>query len=287
MWFQSNKQRKSPRKPAKAYGSVLQVSGARVAAPSAGIPYGAILLFGGVILLVVAWGLWLMLGSFGRLLYFENPRFSLKEIKTHTPGKLPPSILIEWSGVRTGENLFALDLDAVRRKLERNSVVRSATVRRQLPGTLYLSITERMPIARMGQVEGRMNWLMDEEGVVIQKSFQAKHLPFLLGVTRGVTLGDNISDTKAKDALDYLVILRGMPPVKKELFDVSVVSVGHPDFLDFRLADGTQVLMPRGGDPRKALEQATRQIHEARRKGLAYRFFDLRPEGSNKIGAPR
>jgi len=287
MWFQSSKNRKPSRKPAKAYGSVLHVSGARVASPSVGVPYGGLILLGGVILVVAAWGIWLLLGSFGRMLYNENPRFALQEIKASTDGVLPSAILVEWSGVQTGENLFNLDLEAIRRRLERNSVVRSAWVRRELPGTLFLRINERVPIARMGQVEGRMNWLMDAEGVVIKKSFQAKHLPFLLGVTRNVMLGDNISDTKAKDALAYLVVLREMHSAKRELFEVQVISVGHPAFLDFRLADGTQVLLPRGGDPRKVLEQTTRLIHEARLRGRETKFFDLRPEGSNKIGAPR
>lgn len=288
MWFQSDKPaRKNRRGGGRRQPTVLHLaSTTTTASNSAGIPYGALFLFGGVILVIVLWGIWLLFGAMGRLLYADNPQFALETVEARTDGVLPETILVEWSGVHAGDNLFDIDLESVRRKLERNAIIRKALVRRKLPNGLMLVVNERIPIARMGRVEGRMNWLMDGEGVIIKKSFQAKQLPFLVGVIGDVTLGDDISGSKAREALAYLRVLREMPALKRDLLDVSVISVGHPDFLDFRLRDTTQVLLPREGDRRQLLEQATRQIHEARLQGLQLGMFDLRPAGNNKIGAP-
>jgi cell division septal protein FtsQ len=270
------------------YGGLLHVTARAKSAPVGdGMTLVATWVVAGLCLMIVGWGLWMLTGATGRLLFSNNPRFSLRTVEARTDGVLPEALLIEWAGVPDEANLFDLSLPMVRYRLEKNPIIRQAVVRRRLPGTLEIVVNERVPIARMGQVEGHMNWLVDVEGVLIRKSFQDKHLPFLLGVPQNVTLGDTIAQGRAADGLEYLARLREMPALKRDLFDVHMISVGHPDFLDARLRDGSQVLLPRGEDARRILEEATRMIDLAQRSGRELKHFDLRPRGENRIGAAR
>lgn len=284
MRFRSAKNSKKTQ-PARR-SSVLQVSAAGKA-PAVGLPAGAFLLFGGLCLLMFGWGIWLLMTWMGELLFTENSRFTVNRIEARSDGLLPESILQSWSKVGPGDNLFAVNLKEVRQRLETHAIVKRAVVQRKLPDTLRLAVNERVPIARMGQVEGRMNWLLDDEGVLIKKSFESKHLPFILGVKQDVRLGDSIASGPGGPVLPYLMALRDMPGKIRDLLPVHVVSVGHPDFLDFRLKDGFQIYFPRDGNVQELLMEASRGLYEIQSQNLNITFLDMRPEGQNKIGAPQ
>lgn len=283
MWSKSSKKKK--KSTPKRRASVLQVN-TNSKAPAVGLPAGAFLLFGGLCLLMLGWGIWLLLTWMGELLFTENSRFTVNKIEARSDGLLPESILQSWSKVGAGDNLFEVNLKDVRNRLETHAIVKRAVVQRKLPDTLRVAVNERVPIARMGQVEGRMNWLVDEEGVLIKKSFESKHLPFILGVHQDVTLGENISDGPGGPVFPYLVVLRDMPAKIRDLLPVHVISVGHPDYLDFRLKDGFQILFPRDGNVQELIMEASRGIYEIHNQNLNITYLDMRPEGQNKIGAP-
>ena len=245
---------------------------------------GGALLVGGLCVLVVGWGVWMGVGWLGRVLFTENDRFMLRQIETRTDGVVQEAQLVQWVDVKLNENLFQLNLNEIRDRLESQAIIRRAVVRREMPDKLLVVVNERVAIARMGQVEGHMNWLVDAEGVLIRKSLRDRSLPHIRGVPQNVTQGDSIYDSRAGPALEILARLREMPTLKRELFEVEIVSVGHPDFLDFRLRDGTQVLLPTDGDARMLLERATRIIDQNLRDNLGVVTFNLLPEGANQIG---
>lgn len=273
------------------YGGLLHVSTqakrrAKTSEMESWMVTAAILVAGGVALVAL---LWVGTGWAGRLLFTENDHFLLREISARSDGVLPEGLLREWAGVSTGQNLFQVPLGEVRERLEKNPIIRRAVVRRRLPGVLEIEVSERVAIARMGQVEGHMNWLVDDEGVLIRKSLHDKHLPFLLGVPPNVTLGDTIAGGRGWDALRYLKVLRDLPAVKRDLFEVQVISVGHPDYLDVRLASGFRILLPRDRDHQQVLEMATFHVDRELRLPEAQRRneFDLTPRGNHVIGVRR
>ena len=69
-------------------------------------------------------------------------------------------------GLRRGHPIFGFDPESVRRRLERLPWVRSATVRRMLPGTVVVELFERQPLA-IWQHKGAFS-LVDAEGAVIE-----------------------------------------------------------------------------------------------------------------------
>jgi cell division septal protein FtsQ len=234
---------------------------------------------------MLGWGLWLFFGWMGELLFTDNQRFTLQRLEARSNGVLPEGILLEWSGLERGTNLYEVDLADVRSRMERHPIIRRAVIQRQLPDQLTVAVYERVPLARTGQVEGHMNWLVDEEGVLIQKSFQSKHLPFLLGAGTDLTLGARVDEGPAGPALRYLTVLKEMPGKIRSLLPVHAISVGLPDYLDVRLKNGLDILLPRTGDFEDLLMEASRGIYEIQSQNLDLTVLDMRPEGRNKIGA--
>lgn len=277
------------RSPTTVSGGIFNVTArAKTSAGPDSWVLPVVVVVSGLCLVVAAWGVWLLLSSTGRLLFTNNPRFTLREIHARSDGTIPADLLVEWSRVEPGTNLYSVHLPEVRRHMESHPIVRRATVRRRLPDQLEIAVVERVPIARTGLTEGHMNWLVDAEGVVIRRSFEHRELPFLGGVRPDtISEGGTLANGPAGDALAYLERLRDMPALKRELFDVRSISVGHPEFLVAILRGGTQAYLPRDRDPREVLERATRMLEENRRTGQANEDLDLRPEGNHSIGVRR
>lgn len=90
---------------------------------------------------------------------------------------------------RDGLNLLTLDLGEMKQSLESYSQIRSAELARQLPDTLFVSIQEREPIAKIiaSDVDrARITLLVDQEGVVYEgigyDSKMVRSLPSLDGI---------------------------------------------------------------------------------------------------------
>jgi cell division septal protein FtsQ len=138
----------------------------RFAALAAGILFGA----GFGIYLVGQAGQWVM----NRMVY-RNPAFAIAAIEVFTDGVIAPDQLRREAKVRPGENLFALDLEMVKRNLEMMPMVATASVERVLPRTLRLRVTEREAVAQVqvlrARPDGRLEALVfhvDADGFVMQ-----------------------------------------------------------------------------------------------------------------------
>jgi hypothetical protein len=80
---------------------------------------------------------------------YENSEFAIQNIQVQTDGMILPAQLQQWSNVKPGANLIALDLASVKRNLELVSAIQSVSVERVLPRTLKIRVTERKPVAEV------------------------------------------------------------------------------------------------------------------------------------------
>lgn len=106
---------------------------------------------------------------------YENPAFAIQTVDVQTDGVIAIDQLKGWSGVKLGQNLFALDLGGVKRALELVPRIRTASVERILPGTLRLRVAEREPVAQVNIPRPRSGggvdlvvYQLDAEGYVLQ-----------------------------------------------------------------------------------------------------------------------
>jgi cell division septal protein FtsQ len=80
-------------------------------------------------------------------LFYENGFFAIERIRIISDGVIDRQYFRAWSRIHDGENLLELDLARVKRDLESIPWVREAAVKRVLPDTIMIQITERNPVA--------------------------------------------------------------------------------------------------------------------------------------------
>jgi cell division protein FtsQ len=112
-----------------------------------------------------------------------SPRFAVREIQVTLAAHVTRDEVLELAGVDEGDRLLAIDTDPVAAKIAAHPWVKSARVRRQLPSTLIIDLTERRAAAvvAMGGL-----YLVDETGHPFKKATmeEADGLPVLTGIDR-------------------------------------------------------------------------------------------------------
>lgn len=112
------------------------------------------------------------LGKFGVSgLVYENERFAITRIDVENNGVMTPERVMQFAGVKRGQNLYALDLNQVRRNLEMIPLVRHVSVRRVLPNRLIIHVEERTAAARLRVPSKELSdavFLIDRAGVVMK-----------------------------------------------------------------------------------------------------------------------
>lgn len=243
---------------------------------------------GTVIGLYVIWraGEWML-----RTLVYENRAYAIEHLDVQTDGILPLERLHQWTGVKTGENLLALNLYRVQRDLELMPLVRQASVQRVPPNTLRVRVSERVPIAevKLPQLRadaGSPNWVsyyLDETGCVIHltgawnavlaASLTNPPLPQLVGI-EGTELrpGRLLASSPALAALRLLAAFEDSPMFG--LVELQSVDVSGTSVLEVTTEQGSRVTF--------GLERLDDQLHRWRwvhdhgqRQGKAIQRLDL------------
>lgn len=118
---------------------------------------------------------WRIGGAALDMFVYRNPDFAVQVVEVQTDGKIAAEEIRRWSGVKPGVNLIGLDMAAVKRNLEKVSMIESVSVERVLPRTLKIRVTEREPVAQVNvpraNVSGEVAltvYQLDVNGVVMQ-----------------------------------------------------------------------------------------------------------------------
>lgn len=161
----------------------------------------------------------------------------------------------------TGTPIFAINLEQVRKALEQNTWVKRAIVSRRLPKTIYISITERVPVA-IWQHNQKLH-LVDKDGKIIYTNSLDKFSGLLHVVGDKANLH---ADSLAKD-------LAKSPEIAKKV--VSAVRYGDRRW-NLTLDEGIIIKMPEHQHFEKALSYLTRLHENGKLFGQDYKSIDLR-----------
>ncbi|CAN5730787.1 hypothetical protein BH09MYX1_BH09MYX1_52630 [soil metagenome] len=153
---------------------------AKVASPSkpsaivAHLRTGAGFVLVAAVSLAVAWG--------ARRYVDTSPRFALKETVVSGNVRRPKEAILEEGGIATGENVFSIDLDAAKRKIEADPWIAEATLGRRLPDTVLVSVKERTAVALVALDE---TFLVSSTGEVFKRvePGDPSDLPIITGLS--------------------------------------------------------------------------------------------------------
>jgi hypothetical protein len=233
---------------------------------------GALVLMA-VAVAAVGWAAKVGLDQIGRWLFSENERFVVRTLDIASSGRLPAANIREYGRLAEGMNLFELDVEKVRSDLESVPVIKSVEIRRLLPDTLRIRVTERTPVARLGADDRVNHFAVDREGFVLGPSSRSPALPAITGLREfGIAPGHQITNAVLADALQVIETCETAGLGTAIRF--ATIDVGREDYLDVRLAEGPRAWLSRT-DVRRKLEWLAAGIEKAREMGKAIEFMDL------------
>jgi len=132
-------------------------------------------------------------------------------------------VLAVLSGLR-GQSLVWTDLDRWRARLLASPWVRDAALRRSLPSTVEVVVSERQPIG-IGRIDGEM-YLVDEHGVIIDQygpQYAEFDLPVIDGLTAVPADGGSLTDeSRAELASRVVAALKAKPAIARRLSQIDV-----------------------------------------------------------------
>ncbi len=142
-------------------------------------------------------------GFLGILVY--SPIFVVREIHVEGSRYLSETEISKIAGVYPGEPLFRLETAEVTKRLLQDLRIEEAAVRRRLPGSLEISIKERVPIATVACEYGYLD--IDRRGKVIDsyRSLKNMSIPMITGIqVRDIYIGDDVKNEMVEEILYYL-----------------------------------------------------------------------------------
>ncbi len=260
-------------------------SAANQAIGGAGLVARAVLCGVGILAVVMlVYGLFEILKD--RFIY-SNPDFAIRKVDVHVKGYLSPELVLKWSGVSTGENIFRVDLAAIRRNLEFVPQIKQVTVERVLPNTIRISVEEREPIARIlvpvassNSIRADQVWI-DENGIVFTRldrnnehvHARLQSLPVIIGISPTETIaGYALQGPEARAAIEIIKWLQRSTVV---VFDqLRILDVGTPGAVVAQMASGAEVVFGLDRVPQQV--RRLREVYElGRRLGRQLMWVDL------------
>jgi len=162
-------------------------------------------------------------------------------------------VLAVLNGLR-GESLIWTDLDRWRARLLASPWVRDAALRRSLPSTVEVVVSERQPIG-IGRINGD-TYLVDERGVIIDQygpHYADLDLPIIDGLSASPTdRGSATDEARAELAARVMAAVRMKPQVARRLSQVDVTDAHNATVI----LNGDQAVLQLGEDQFLARLQA-------------------------------
>ncbi|MFC1490987.1 cell division protein FtsQ/DivIB [Nitrospinota bacterium] len=204
----------------------------------------------------------LLLGGHAVRWAMTSPRFVMGEVKVVGHKTLDPESLVKLAGLRPGTNLFEVDLDLVRRRIESNPWVRRSSVRKSPPSTLRIEIEERVPVAL---VDRKAAIAVDREGVILGPlPYEPEDCPPLLEgfAKKDSRPGERIEGSDFGPALTAASLFAGAPLIQRGCLSVSRAEKG---FLRLRALEGNVDLL---------VNEEKMEAQAARFHAVAKQIFD-------------
>ncbi|MBL6780326.1 MAG: FtsQ-type POTRA domain-containing protein [Alphaproteobacteria bacterium] len=158
-----------------------------------------------------------------------NAGLVLTDIQVRGRAHTPQSRLLTALNLQIGAPIFGIDLQNLHRNISQIGWVEDAIIERRLPGTIHITLRERVPIALLQNKDKHK--LIDRSGAIIDGAdpSQFTHLTVVAG------------DSAAPHAAAILSILKTEPELFSEVWAVSYRSKRR---WDVHLKNGMEVRLP-------------------------------------------
>ena len=172
--------------------------------------------------------------------------------------------VISISKIEKGEPLLKISLREIENRLEQNAWIKSASIKKQLPGTLLIKIKEAEPMAILS-LKKRL-YLMDDEGEILER-LKGDGVSFLPVIK-------NINPEKKEDMAEALKLVSTLNDkniiARSDSIEIGVESYGLKINMDGEL------IKVGYGDYSAKFDRWMALEPEIRKKGMPIKYVDLR-----------
>jgi cell division protein FtsQ len=185
--------------------------------------------------------------------------------------------IIQLTQVPMGTLLYKANLTAIQRNVMSHYYIKDAVVERNLPNSINIQITERIPIAMVNLSEPLY---LDEDGVVLPKtvSYKIFDLPMISGISASEIsiVGSTITRPDEIEALQLLAVLKTVNrPLYHNISEIQVRNGG--DIVLYSAEGGVPIIFGRGDLPEKLIRLEIFWNDIVRTRGVQYlHYVDLR-----------
>lgn len=188
-----------------------------------------------------------------------------------TDGVLPQSWLKETLALPRSASLMALDLTALRDRLQAQGQVRVAVLTRSFPDTLVVTLRERTPVARLqvADAAGRRQLLVARDGTVYDGVGYGRDLIATLPWLDGITLRRQGAGYAPVEGMETVAALLATAQTEatwlyRDWLVVSLARLAAHDEIVVRMQEGPEVVFTRQQDFFKQIARLDFILEESR-----------------------
>lgn len=150
-----------------------------------------------------------------------SPKFAVRKVEILTKGAADSEELVRLAGVAPGTNLFSLDLEEIRKRVERDPWVHSASVARELPNKIHITYRSQKPQAILG---ADSMYYLNEEGKPFHRIRSGDSLSYPLVQVDGKASSNEILREKVATSVKILNRFKSSALFhEKDLGDLTVI----------------------------------------------------------------
>ena len=200
-----------------------------------------------------------------------SPLFTLQRVRLQGNTYITETDILTSGRLHKGQPLFQLETSEVTQNLLRDLRIESAVVRRRLPDTLEVEITERTPVATVACDYGYLD--LDRQGKVIgsYKSLRKMPIPMITGVKmHDMYIGDDNKDTRVAKVLVLLASLN-----QEAINSLSEISVANPEAVTAYTNQSVQIRLGNFERWEEKAEQTKELLHNLPNSRHQIEFVDF------------
>jgi len=204
----------------------------------------------------------------------QSPRFAVRVVEIHGNSRRSPDEIMKRAGVTMGQNIFAVNLEAMRAAILDDPWIDTAALSRRLPGTLSVDVTEREAGALVSV--GPDLYLATRQGELFKKlePGDPADLPIVTGVR-----ADDLADAQSgaspeRRSMRVSPVARALEVVAEyermqlaKSLPVQEAHIEDDGSLTLSVGSDPTLLKLGSGSYRKRLEQAGRVLSELKSRG--------------------
>lgn len=190
---------------------------------------------GGLVLAVATAAAVVMAGHWA----LTTPRFAVMAVEVRGASRVPPQRILEISGIVRGTNLWRIDPDRVRARLESLPEIRRADVVRELPNRVSILVEERRPFTLVHAA--RLHWV-DEDGRLLgeERHAVATEVPVIRGLSEDELV--TMRTTPGPRARAAIALIRALLRTGSALAaEISEIDMSRPEGPVLYTIDGVEV----------------------------------------------